>query len=575
MAKDTESRHASNGPALRNDRLTLMNHTRRRVLGPAEHHAQVLPVAAATLGETTVTRNDHGSVATPDERPLKEHPLSPLRALFGTGWWSVAILLLLVVGTRRWVQQGALPAGPDGGQWLALGRGLLGGDGRATEGAYPPLIPLLVGVVEQLAGPLLATRIVAIGSFLAVAAAFFVVANGSVGWELGLPIGATLAGATALAEPLAFGGYPQQVGFAALLVANWSLARFLVRGRWRELALATAALAIAALAHHVYFPLSLAVSATIWLLWLTTQPASATIGRRSAVAAAAAVVGIGCFLPTVLAFRHAGYMAPLDTGGFGISEAFRYGTRESPALWAGVVVIGLAGFVATRHARREPGWLVGAAMMLATGTAFSASAEPRLLPPLLAAGLLGVGFGLRRLWWRTKDGAQYSTHLITTSVRLAVVATVIALPSVVCFRGDARADEFARYYQVVDRSLLAAAAQIVSGDDGGLVVVRHDRRGWPVGWWFEGLTEASIVVGADPRWLGFPAERDNAALAARFFDRPLSGAALRDLAAETGVERLVFRQREWIGWQRWLAEPVPSVRVAFDDGEFMVLDVVL
>lgn len=157
--------------------------------------------------------------------------------------------------------------------------------------------------------------------------------------------------------------------------------------------------------------------------------------------------------------------------------------------------------------------------------------------------------------------------------RAVVVAVAVALPIVVWGRADGPAAAFFRYYRVVDGPLLGAAAAVAAGENGGLVVVRHDRRGWPLGWWFEGLTEAPIVVGSDPRWLGFPEERAGAALAGRFFDRPLTGAAVAALARETGVGRLVFRKREWIGWQRWLGEAAPAVTVVYDDGVFMVVEV--
>ena len=196
---------------------------------------------------------------------------------------------------------------------------------------------------------------------------------------------------------------------------------------------------------------------------------------------------------------------------------------------------------------------------------FLATGEVRLLPPLLAGTTMGLGVGLRRLAeaWRGRAWAA------------APVALGLALPLLLWPRADAAAGDYHRYYRVVDRSLLDAAAAIESelrpGD--GRVVVRHDRRGWPIGWWFEGLTDAPIVVGSDQRWLGFPAEREAARLAGRFFDAPLSGAELAALAGEADVDLLVFRKWEWIGWQRWLEERDPPVRVVYDDDRFMILEV--
>jgi hypothetical protein len=102
-------------------------------------------------------------------------------------------------------------------------------------------------------------------------------------------------------------------------------------------------------------------------------------------------------------------------------------------------------------------------------------------------------------------------------------------------------------------------------------VVRHDRSVWPVGWWFEGLTDANVVVGSSLKWLAFPEERTNARLAAQFFDQKLTSAQVSDLGTRSRVDLLVFRKWDWIGWQAWLEETQPSVSVVFDDGQFMVI----
>lgn len=452
---------------------------------------------------------------------------------------------------------------------MALGRDLLGGAGRSTAGAYPPLVPAMVGTLAELVGPLDALRLVALGSYLAVVVVFAAIANDAFGWGLGLAAAATLAGATALAEPLAFGGYPQQVGLAATLAGAWAMARYLTLGRRRDLAGTTIALATAALAHHAYVAVALAGAGIVWLLWLTTLPPPPVCRPRTLGAALTAIVAAAALLPTALAFRAAGYAPPLDTAGFGPAEAFRYATRESPLLWLAIVGGGAVGFAAVRGRCRDAAWLAGAALALVGGAAFADTGEPRLVPPLLAGSVLGVGFGLRCLWQAATERHAWSPtrrHLLRGSVG----ALAVALPLLVWRDGDRLAGEFFGYYRVADRSLVAAAAAL--GNDGdGFTVVRHDRRGWPVGWWFEGLTETPIIVGADPRWLGFPAEREHAALAGRFFDRPLSGSELTALAAENNVDRLVFRKREWIGWQRWLEPPSPGLRVAFDDGNLVVV----
>src|SRR5690606_11078933 len=157
------------------------------------------------------------------------------------------------------------PTGLDGGQWLALGRGLFG-EGRSSAGAYPPLIPFLTEALRNLTDPVTALRLIAIGSLLAVLVAIYLVARDGLGPWFGLAAVATIGQASALLEPTAFGGYPQQLAFACLLVAAWGIARALATGGAAWHVVTGVALTGAALAHHVYFPLALGTGGLVWLL---------------------------------------------------------------------------------------------------------------------------------------------------------------------------------------------------------------------------------------------------------------------------------------------------------------------
>ena len=156
--------------------------------------------------------------------------------------------------------------------------------------------------------------------------------------------------------------------------------------------------------------------------------------------------------------------------------------------------------------------------------------------------------------------------------RIALAAGAAAL-ALVAARGDGEAFAFFRFYAVLDESTIAAANALDGMEPDGVVAVREDRRGWPVGWWFEGLTDRRIAVGSDPRWLGFPAERDAAATVRGVFDGALSPEELRRRADDAGISQMVARKREWIGWQRWLAAPHPAVEVLYDDGVTIVLGI--
>ncbi|MBA3416693.1 MAG: hypothetical protein H0U10_15850 [Chloroflexia bacterium] len=148
---------------------------------------------------------------------------------------------------------------------------------------------------------------------------------------------------------------------------------------------------------------------------------------------------------------------------------------------------------------------------------------------------------------------------------MVLVAALLVLP------GDLATRDYLDFYRVLDPSLLAAAARVEAA--GEPVAVRADRRGWPLGWWLEGLTEVPVAVGSDGRWLGIPRERTRAVAVAALFDGTLEPTEVRARAERLGVGLLLVRKWEWIGWERWLAAPAPAVEVIFDDDVTLLLRV--
>jgi hypothetical protein len=468
---------------------------------------------------------------------------------------AVATAALVAV---RWQEMGPYPTGLDGGQWLALGRGLLGGIGRSTEGIYAPLVPLLSALARTALGPMAALRLVALLSYAAVLVAGVALARLELGWPATITALLVAGSASAIVEPIAYGGYPQTLAFAAMLVGCGALAAALYRDA-KTIGWAAAGFAGAAASHHVYGPIALACGALVWALW-ALDPATRgrrRVGFRRAVVALMPGGLIGIAL--LLLFHLRGYAAPLDAAGSSRIDALLYATREAPAVWAAVLAGGAASLLADRR-RLGPLGVVCAALMVVPGALFLAFPEARLLPPVLCGGLLALLRGLSRIRPRWNP-RSIGLPMLISALLLAILAPA----------GDIAARDYFAYYRTLDRSLVDAAAAVERQPGDGRVVVRADVRGWPIGWWLEGLTTAPIVVGSDARWLGFPDEQAAATLASEFFDRRLTGDELRALAKRTGVRLLVVREREWIGWRRWLAEPKPPVTVLFDDGETLVL----
>lgn len=475
--------------------------------------------------------------------------------------WLLPVAVFGTVAARRWWQYGESVSGADPGNWFAFGRELFGEGGKSTPGAYPPLVPVLLHLGQTIADPMVVAKTIAVSSLLAIMFATYIAACHGMDRWFALGIATTVGLASSQSETIAFGGYPQNVALAALVLTAIALARYLAEGKRRHLLGMAAACATAALSHHMYFALTCVVAGLVWVVWVTTRPARRAIIQRTLCVGLAGMLAVACFLPTLLELQKDGYSPPINASGFHAMSALEYGIREAPVLWVVVFVLGGTFVALTANRRRAATWQIAAALMLSSVMLFPLTAEPRLIPLYMVGACLGTGLALEELWSRSHGSMWGGVPL----------AAAVVLPLILWPLADAKAAELFSYYRVADHSLVEAAAVVDQYHGDQVVVVRQSRRGWPIGWWFEGLTEARIAVGSSQKWLAFPEERDNAQLAGDFFDKKRTSAQVAALARQTGVGLLVFRKWEWIGWQDWLAEDDPAVDVIFDDGEFMVL----
>jgi hypothetical protein len=471
----------------------------------------------------------------------------------------IAALAISALMVRRWLLIGHFPPGLDGAQWLALGRGFHGVV-RSTEGAYAPLFPLLATAAEALLGPLPALRFLAIASGLAVALATWLVARDALGPLWGMLAAGISIPASALAEPLMYGGYPQQFALAAGIVAIWGTCRYLIGGDRRLLFAIELSAFLAAAAHHIYFPVMLLSIVTAILLWLSTKAASAQwrLVRPMALALAPAC---GLFAVILFQFASHGYQPPLQASERTVWDAWLYATREAPLVWLVLLIAAIISLALLWRSRGTIAWLSAASLILPAACLFLVSGQPRLLPPVLLGTAVAIGLGAKTFLSSPNSGRQLA--------RLAVAAIAIFL----LISADRATAGYAEFYRVIDRPLIDAAATIERDGGNGAIAVREDRRGWPIGWWFEALLTQPVIVGSDPQWLGFPGEQEHAHQAAALFDGGLDPATFATRAAAGNVGYLVISKWDWIGWERWLRQPGFPVAVLYDDDRYLVLRV--
>ena len=467
-------------------------------------------------------------------------------------------VIAVVITLQRMMQMGPWPSGLDGGEWLAIGRGLLGGVGRSTEGAYAPLVPITVASLARMIGEVDAVRAMAAGSLVAVLLAVALVCTRGERLWIG-PVAVVIVGSSAtVSEPLAFGGYPQNVALAGTVLAVAGTAGWLATEQRPWLIAAAVGGITAALSHHLYGMVAVVGMAMVTGLQVI---ADRRVPRERWVVAVVVIASsVGCLLPTLLAFRHAGYAPPLSAGSTTRLEAWAYGMREAPWVW--VVLVSAAVVVTIRGARGGSSWRTRAGAVMAMGglAGFAFTTEVRVLPLVVLGTVLILAEGLAVL-----EVPRYP---------MVLPAAVIVCAWWISIAGTREAKGFFAFYQTLDGSMLAAAEVIDKETFPGAVAAQADARQWPVGWWYEGLTTTPIVVGSNPRWLGFPDERVRADVAAHLFDGSLTSDALRSAATEAGVGGFVIRKWDWIGWQRWLDAENPAVEVVFDDNEIVALRLV-
>jgi hypothetical protein len=553
-----------------------------------------MSASAESLAASERKRNPPDRIVPSRERAVGHHVRAVCTLLAFAGIAGLAI--------RRWTLVGPFPPGLDGAQWLALGRGLdAQAIGRSTEGAYAPLAPVLAAIAESIAGPLLAVRLLAAASGLAVSLAVWSIARGALGPVWGLAATAIIIPASALAEPTLYGGYPQQFALTAGIIALWAACRYLSESsafsgaRWssatvaatpaspasghrsatfyqhllptplgisnnrRHITVGIAALFTAA-AHHVYFPIFVLAILTAVGLCLSDRSRLQESTRVIGSLALALTPALALFAVVAVNFIRAGYAAPLDASARSVGDAWAYGTRESPQLWFLILATGVAGLAITRR-RDDPAWLLAISLLTPAGLLFLLSGQPRLIPPIVIGA--GIAAGLCAKWVASMwSRAHAGVVLLTLAIAVALVVPA-----------DRATARFAEFYRVVDDSLVRAAAAIESDGHPGAVAVRADHRGWPIGWWFEGLLDRPVIVGSNPRWLAFPAEREHARLAESLFDGRLAAETFLRRAVSADVRYLVVAKWDWIGWERWLANPEFPLTTIYDDDRYLVLRV--
>lgn len=411
----------------------------------------------------------------------------------------------------------AAPPGADPGNWLSQAWGLFGLNVRLADWAYPPFTLMILRALLAIFQPLMALKILGMAAWFFCGFAFWLAMVRFFPGQpflirLGITVLFVFAGYNG--EIFSFGGYPQLMGMAFLVIAIPHLEAWLVTGRRNFGKIALAATTGVIFTHH----LLAATLPVLWALLIAWVLIWAGAERRLRTQRAIKIVGFQALLslpavPIYWKYVHLLAGNPTNTSGFSLQTLptmLQYLYRDSVALWVALIVLAmLVPFVL----RKMP--MAGSTFVFSWGAliVFLPIWEVRLLQ----LTFVGAGFGLALFfeWIRLTPVNRIEWDELKRVIMMAGLGIIllIAIPD-----GQREFQAATSYYRILDNPLIPGVTWIRDNTPPGDRVAVSQTKPFFIGWWVEGLGQRPAFYAADPRWLSFKQEKRNTAIANQIFD---------------------------------------------------------
>lgn len=477
----------------------------------------------------------------------------------------VAVAAVVVIRAVALDSAGA-PPGFDGGDWLALGHGLLGNPVRPSGVTAAPVVPLItVAAVEVLGRQAGFVLLGAASSVAPAVGVYSVLRRISGGWSAVL-LSLLLAAAGSAGEAASWGGYPQLLGLGLLPPTALVVDRFL-RSRDRNHALVAGCTLLAvALVSDLVLAMALCTSVMLLVLHLAIRrPRAPTRALWPTVLVLLAPLGAAVPLYARLASARIAAVtaapASLLAKEPGVRARVEALWPDAPVIWRVVALAALVALALSVRRRGTPLWRLSAALVAPAFVATVALPEPRLAYFVPTAAILAV--------------ALLEDELRTTRATAAALAGVLLVGVVLqLMRLPATSTTQAERYQALTPGLVNAIDWLRNNTaTDAVVVVTPFRDSPPVGWWTEGVGRRSTLTASSPDWVYFPSERRRAAAAARVLSAGVPTPITLAMAAGQGADYVLIDKR----WSEYRFDRVLSLRrslprvVAFENAAAVIL----
>ena len=466
------------------------------------------------------------------------------------------ILLMLTVAVYRWLQfsANAAPPGSDGGQWLAFGHQFLGGEQiKAGFQFYPPIFPFFTKLVSLVIHPLITLKLLGILTSVLICVPVYLLLRTTLHPWASAILATTVAITPYRTEVLFFGGYPQLLGTAFLLLAVFFLLKGLNTGRKRWF-LGAAVATVATIGSNALPALALALASCVILLVfffrLRRESKSILYSRfRSALLwwlAPSAILSLP-FIAPYLAYLFTSVRLPANPMGLTLSDILGWlnsAWRWEFILWMSVIITAVAFLVKVRAVMNRPPILTNATIaILVSGFAgFLLVQELRFIAFIEIGLVLTVGLLLNMFISIISRQETRSFIVASTLVILLVFVSAVGLV------GYRRSGIAYYWYMVVDNTVLSAMEWLWNwGIPGEKVVATGAARGHNYGWWIEGYASLPTYMAGDPFLFFNVEERAQVALAQSLVLQYTTPEEVRALVGEADIQFLFLDKRVFHG----------------------------
>lgn len=438
---------------------------------------------------------------------------------------SLVLALVLCAGVwvyRLYVMDAAGgPTGADPGNWLALGRELTGEKVKAAAVIYPPVVPALARSLLVFLPPLAAMNVLGAAASVSIGIPAFLLLRKSAGafWGLIFTAGLLLSGYPV--EMLAWGGYPQLIAQALVLLTLYSLGTYVIENdRWF--------LWLGAIAGGLTLGTStiaggfLAVVAPIYLLLLGVDERINLrhLLFRSVTWGVLVVVFSLPLIPIYLSTWDTGAGQQWNPQGFTAPAAFATFSvtmHELPALIQNPPVLLILGLAPVIYSvwRRGPGTMLAASsgsLVLCSLIGLVLTQEVRVLSFFEVGFILALALVLADLE-RAFRSSPWPVA-VRWSGRCAVVIIALAFLTGALVNGHKHTLNALIWYRMLDEDTVRSLDWLRDNSSPPAVAVASENpKQFNYAWWIEGYSGIPTYSGSDPRWLIFKLQKEQTAVA--------------------------------------------------------------